>query len=69
MAGNRHGCYLSEREKGREEATEAALKLARDKNVKFVRLWFTDVLGFLKSFAITAENLEDVLADQNGSGR
>ncbi|NLO07434.1 MAG: hypothetical protein GX131_16515, partial [candidate division WS1 bacterium] len=66
MAGNRHGCYLSEREKGREEATEAALKLARDKNVKFVRLWFTDVLGFLKSFAITAENLEDAI--KNGRG-
>lgn len=40
---------------------EFVLKLARDKNVKFIRLWFTDVLGLLKSFAITIEELEDAL--------
>src|SRR5262249_12230907 len=33
-----------------------------DNNVKFIRLWFTDILGFLKSFAITAPELEDALA-------
>jgi len=30
---------------------EYILKSAKDNNVKFIRLWFTDILGFLKSFA------------------
>ena len=29
--------------------------------MKFIRLWFTDILGQLKSFAITKEELEDAL--------
>ena len=29
------------------------LRMAKEKEVRFVRLWFTDILGFLKSFAIT----------------
>src|SRR5215212_5785980 len=37
------------------------LQEARDNNVKFIRLWFTDVLGTLKSFAITVDELEDAL--------
>ena len=39
---------------------EYVLKMAKDNNVKFIRLWFTDILGFLKSFAITAPELEQV---------
>jgi glutamine synthetase len=31
--------------------------------VRFVRLWFTDVLGFLKSFAITPAELETALEE------
>jgi glutamine synthetase len=34
--------------------------------VKFVRLWFTDILGFLKSFAITIRELEGALEDGMG---
>ena len=45
---------------------EYVLKMARDKNVKFIRLWFTDVLGFLKSFAIMADELEEALRDGVG---
>jgi glutamine synthetase len=37
------------------------LQEARDNNVKFIRLWFTDILGTLKSFAITVDELEDAL--------
>ncbi|MFW6365800.1 MAG: glutamine synthetase family protein [Spirochaetota bacterium] len=37
------------------------IKLSRKKNVKFIKLWFTDILGILKSFAITIEELEDAL--------
>nr|MDO8111133.1 glutamine synthetase beta-grasp domain-containing protein [Candidatus Sigynarchaeota archaeon] len=34
------------------------LKTVQDKDVGFIRIWFTDVLGFLKSFAITPPELE-----------
>ncbi|MFA4991134.1 MAG: glutamine synthetase family protein [Candidatus Omnitrophota bacterium] len=37
------------------------LKLVKDKDVKFIRLWFTDVLGHVKSFAITDKELEGAL--------
>ena len=42
------------------------LEQARDNNVKFIRLWFTDILGTLKSFAITVGELEDALDDGMG---
>ena len=42
------------------------LKLAKEKDVKFIRLWFTDVLGQVKSFAITDKELEGAL--ENGMG-
>ena len=42
-------------------AIEYALKEARDNDVKFIRLWFTDILGNLKGFAITVEELESAL--------
>ncbi|MGI5819970.1 MAG: glutamine synthetase family protein [Armatimonadota bacterium] len=61
-----HGCYMSEREGRREADAEAAVKQAYERNVKFVRLWFTDVLGFLKSFAITVENLEEAIRSGRG---
>jgi glutamine synthetase len=37
---------------------EQALAEAEELGVRLVRLWFTDVLGFLKSFAIPVEELE-----------
>ncbi|MCX5697003.1 MAG: glutamine synthetase family protein [Candidatus Omnitrophica bacterium] len=42
------------------------LKLVKENNVKFIRLWFTDVLGFLKGFAITPNELEGALEDGMG---
>lgn len=42
------------------------LEMAKKHNVKFVWLWFTDILGFLKSFAITVEELEGALEDGMG---
>ncbi|MDY6916419.1 MAG: glutamine synthetase family protein [Chloroflexota bacterium] len=50
----------------RDAQKEYVLKAATDNNVKFVRLWFTDILGTLKSFAITVEELENAL--ENGMG-
>ena len=37
------------------------LRTARDNDVKFIRLWFTDILGNLKGFAITVDDLEDAI--------
>ena len=45
----------------RDLAIEYALKEARDNDVKFIRLWFTDILGNLKGFAITVEEFESAL--------
>ena len=42
------------------------LRLVKEKNVKFIRLWFTDILGFLKSFAITLRELEGALKEGRG---
>ncbi|HCQ04204.1 MAG TPA: glutamine synthetase, partial [Candidatus Latescibacteria bacterium] len=46
-----------------DEAKEFVLRMAHEHDVKFIRLWFTDILGLLKSFAITVEELEDALND------
>ena len=40
---------------------EDILKLAKEKNVKFIRMQFTDILGIVKNVAITAQQLEDAL--------
>ncbi len=42
------------------------LKTVKDRGVKFIRLWFSDILGFLKSFAITSEELEGALEEGMG---
>ncbi len=49
-----------------DKAKEYVLKTAKENDVKFIRLWFTDILGFLKSFAITREELEGALEDGMG---
>lgn len=45
---------------------EYVLKQVRDKDIRFIRLWFTDVLGFLKSFAITPAELEQAFTEGMG---
>jgi len=40
--------------------------LVEDKGIRFIRLWFTDILGQLKSFSINAGELED--AFEGGMG-
>lgn len=48
--------------KGKEEI----LKTVKEQDVKFIRLWFTDILGHVKSFAITDNELKNAL--ENGMG-
>ena len=43
------------------EAIDYVLHEARESDVKFVRLWFTDILGNLKGVAVTVEELESAL--------
>ena len=50
----------------RSEQVEYVLKQSKEHNVKFVRLWFTDILGFLKSFAVTVNELETSMVDGQG---
>lgn len=45
---------------------EGVLKAIKDNNVKFIRLWFTDILGFLKSFAVTPGEIELALSEGMG---
>jgi glutamine synthetase len=45
---------------------EEVLQIVEKKDVKFIRLWFTDILGTLKSFAITKEELETALDEGMG---
>src|SRR4051794_41529833 len=50
----------------RPETADDVLKAVSDHDVRFIRLWFTDVLGQLKSFSINAAELED--AFEGGMG-
>ena len=45
---------------------EWVLEEVKMRKVEFIRLWFTDILGFLKSFAITVEGLEAALEEGVG---
>src|SRR5262245_32824375 len=45
---------------------EYVLRLAKEHDVRFIRLWFTDILGFLKRFAITSDELETALEEGMG---
>jgi len=42
------------------------MEMVKRHDVKFIRMWFTDILGFLKSFAITVGELEVALAEGMG---
>src|SRR6266498_1018574 len=49
-----------------EEARRAALKRIKEEEVQFALLWFTDLEGHLKSFAVTPSELEGALDDGMG---
>ena len=48
------------------EDREYVLRRAKELDVKFIRFWFTDILGSLKSFSITVEELEKALDEGMG---
>src|SRR3990170_448045 len=49
-----------------DKERERVLKLVKENDVRFIRLWFTDILGSLKSFAITVDELEGALEEGMG---
>ncbi|MCG2711072.1 MAG: glutamine synthetase family protein [Candidatus Omnitrophica bacterium] len=49
-----------------KKSKQDILKLVKENDVKFIRLWFTDLLGQVKSFAITDKELVNAL--ENGMG-
>ncbi|MBF4509637.1 MAG: glutamine synthetase [Aeromicrobium sp.] len=42
------------------------IKQIKDQKIEFIHLWFTDVLGFLKSFTIDVEELEIAMTEGMG---
>ena len=52
--------------KNREEGKKDVLRMVKERDVKFIQLWFTDILGMLKSFSITAEEMEGALEEGMG---
>jgi glutamine synthetase len=49
-----------------DTSKEDVLGLVRENDIQFVRLWFTDILGQLKSFAIGVDELEGALTEGMG---
>ena len=48
------------------ESASYVISACRENSIKFIRLWFTDIVGTLKSFAITVEELEKALEEGMG---
>jgi len=48
------------------ESASYVLSACREHDIKFIRLWFTDIVGSLKSFAITVAELEKALEQGMG---
>jgi len=53
-------------DKNVKKSKESILKLVKEQNIRFIRLWFTDILGTLKSFAITVGELERAIEEGMG---
>ena len=52
--------------KVRPKTNSDIMKLVKKNKVRYIRLWFTDVLGFLKGFTITVDELPRALGDGMG---
>jgi len=50
----------------KKATAEDVLKIVKEKNVRFIKIWFVDVLGAVKSFTITANELTKAFADGMG---
>jgi len=57
---------LSRAKKNPCETVEDVRRFVKDRNISFIQFWFTDVLGFLKSFAVTPSELEEGMTEGMG---
>jgi glutamine synthetase len=51
---------------GVDRQEEFVLRTLEERNIRFVRLWFTDVLGYLKSVAVAPAELEGAFSEGIG---
>ena len=52
---------------GMDRQTEFVLRSMEERGIRFVRLWFTDVLGSLKSVAIAPAEVEGAIGEGGAS--
>ena len=65
--GTKHGrnaAFLGSATMDRQQ--EFVLRTLEERDIRFVRLWFTDVLGYLKSVAVAPAELEGAFAEGIG---
>ena len=48
------------------QTVEDVFKCVKDQSVSFIQLWFTDVLGMLKSFSIRPSELDEGMIEGMG---
>lgn len=51
---------------GMDKQQEFVLRTTEERDIRFIRLWFTDVLGYLKSVAVAPAELEAAFAEGIG---
>jgi len=56
----------TEPDKERAALVKSVIAQVDKNNIKFINLWFTDILGYLKSFTITRDELESAFAEGMG---
>jgi len=67
MAGTSKGKdMVKSGEDSKRQSKELVLRMTKDNDIKFIKLWFTDILGMLKSFTITVKELEGALEEGMG---
>src|ERR1043165_5586892 len=49
-----------------DKQQEFVLRTLEERDIRFIRLWFTDVLGFLKSVSVAPAELEQAFAEGIG---
>jgi glutamine synthetase len=64
-AGNKQETYAGQTV-AVDRQEEFVLRTLEERDIRFVRLWFTDVLGFLKSVAVAPAELEGAFAEGIG---
>jgi glutamine synthetase len=52
--------------KQRSALIKSVMAQVKKHHIKFINLWFTDILGYLKSFTIARDELEDAFAEGMG---